>query len=328
VKRSYLLLLIVGCIAGLLAVAVFRHGDFVGENLLDPGRMERWDDIVAAYKSIYNYINIALVRDGELVLTKTYCRNRLEKTDVYASVSKPVTAMIFMHLLESGKIENVQDVILRYCPDNTDVMPERYADSPITFYHLLTHQSGVPHLSSMWDGEKLDLAFRPGTDVMYSSNAFGILGFAMAQVTGMSYPELIETYIAKPVGAESFEAPDSFAAPSGQVRSTIYDMALFAIGVMDGTYVADELILDLMFQRHASSENGEICLGWYCDGVDSTNMTIFHNGSNGRPRAHLRIKPEKGMAVAITGMNRSESGVQNFAELSIELTEFLEDSHR
>ncbi len=203
-------------------------------------------------------------------------------------------------------------------------MPDQYADNPISFYHLLTHQSGVPHLSDIWEGEKLNLAFRPGSDTMYSSNGFGILRLVMSQVTGMSYSDLVKTYIAQPVGAESFEAPDIFAAPSGQVHSTIYDMALFAIGVMDGKYVSDDLLHELMYQRYTSIEGEDICLGWFCDDIDSPDMTIYHNGSNGRPRAHLRIKPEKGMAVAITGMDYSEDGMQNFPNLAIELMELLE----
>ena len=301
-----------------------QTGDFVGISELDSASLKEIDRIVASYKPTYNYINIALVVDGDIVLTKSYGQNRLRKTDEYASVSKPVTAMIFMQLLESGEIEDLHDEILRYLPDYANAMPDRYIDSPISFFHLLTHQSGVPHLSEMWEGEKLILAFRPGSDTMYSSNGFGILGLVMQQITGMSYSELVETYIAKPVGAESFETPDIFAAPSGQVRSTIYDMALFAIGVMDGTYVSDELLHELMFQRYTSLEHGDICLGWFCDETGNSDLTIFHNGSNGRPRAHLRIKPEKGLAVAITGMDYSEDGLQNFPDLSIELMEFLE----
>jgi CubicO group peptidase (beta-lactamase class C family) len=323
-KKIKVVLMIIVFGTVLMAATAPRYGDFVGVNNLDHEQLVQVDHIVAAYRTNYDYINIALVLDGEVVLTKTYGQNRLEKTDVFASVSKPVTAMIFMQLLESGEIEDVLDEILRYYPEYADVMPERYADSPITFYHLLTHQSGVSHLSDMWDGEKLNLAFRPGSDVMYSSNAFGILGIVMEQVTGMSYPDLLKTYIAKPVGADSFETPEIFAAPSGQVRSTIYDMALFAIGVMDETYVSDDLLQELMFRHYASNEYGEICLGWFCDGVGSPDMTIFHNGSNGRPRAHLRIKPGKGIAVAIMGMDYSKDGAQNFADLSIELVDFLE----
>ncbi|MGD8814325.1 MAG: serine hydrolase domain-containing protein [Anaerolineales bacterium] len=322
-----ILWIVVAC-AGLLAACAPQQGDFTGVNTLDTDQMARVDAIVEGYRATYNYINVALVLDNEIVLTKSYGQNQLNRTDVYASVSKPVTAMIFMQLLESGQIEDVRDEVVRYCPEYAKAMPDRYADSPITFHHLLTHQSGVSHLSDVWDGEKLNLAFRPGTDVMYSSNGYGILGLVMTQITGMSYPELLETYIARPVGAESFEAPDIFATPSGQVRSTIADMALFSIGVMDGTYISDGLLQEVMLQRYASGESGDICLGWFCDSIGNPDMTIYHNGSNGRPRAHLRIEFGGGMAVAITGMDYSESGVQNFGDLAIELMEFLKSCHR
>ena len=82
-----------------MAVTAPRNGDFVGVNLLDDGQMAQVDRIVAAYRPNYEYINVALVLDGEVVLTKTYGQNRLKQTDVYASVSKPVTAMIVMHLV-------------------------------------------------------------------------------------------------------------------------------------------------------------------------------------------------------------------------------------
>jgi hypothetical protein len=48
-------------------------------------------------------------------------------------------------------------------------------DTPLTFKHLLSHQSGVPHHSRMWKDGKLNLEFEPGTDVMYSTQGFGII---------------------------------------------------------------------------------------------------------------------------------------------------------
>jgi CubicO group peptidase (beta-lactamase class C family) len=190
--------------------------------------------------------------------------------------------------------------------------------------HLLTHQSGVSHLSEMWRDAKLDLAFRPGTDVMYSSNAYGILGDVLEEVAGMTYPELVKEFIGKPVGATSFGARPWFQSPAGQVFSTIDDMAHFAIGVMDGSYVSADLLSEIAFQSYAHSQYGGICLGWYCNNVGSPELTIFHAGSNGRPRAYLRIKPHKGLGVAITGLNEFETGAHDFVDLSIDLMRTLE----
>lgn len=318
---------IVFCVlaVSLMAVSLLRSGDFIGVNKLDEGEVQALDQIVDRYQSNYRYINIALVREGEVVLTKSYGQDRLEKTDVYASVSKPVTAMIFLQLLESGEIASVDDAIENYDADYADVLPESVRDTPITFLHLLTHQSGVPHLSEMWNGKKLKLAFQPGTDVMYSSNAYGILGDVMEDITGLSYSKMVETYIGNPVGANSFWTIPHFQAPAGQVHSTIEDMAWFAIGVMDGAYVSKETLQELAYRQYAQDEYGDICLGWYCTNLGSEELTIFHAGSNGRPRAFLAIEPYQGFAVAITGLNHRENSEHDFGDLATELMDALKD---
>ena len=325
-KRK-IVIVIVFCIAAvaLLALSIPRTGDFIGINKLGEGEVQAVDQIISRYRANYRYINIALVRDGEVVLTKSYGQSRLNKTDVYASVSKPVTAMIFLQLLEDGEIASLDDSIASYDKGYADVLPEAYHDTPITFLHLLTHQSGVSHLSELWNGEKLALAFQPGTDVMYSSNAYGILGDVMGEITGLSYSKMVDTYIGDPVSASSFWSIPHFQAPAGQVRSTIQDMARFAIGVMDGTYVSEETLRGLVYRKYAQDESGDICLGWYCTNLRSDELAIYHAGSNGRPRAFLAIKPYLGFAVAITGLNNSEDGQHDFGDLTIELMAALKD---
>jgi CubicO group peptidase (beta-lactamase class C family) len=325
--KKRILIVIVFCISAvtLLAASMPRTGDFIGVNKLDEGEVRIVDQIVYRYRVNYSYINIALVRGGDVVFTKSYGQDRLSKTDVYASVSKPVTAMIFLQLLEDGEIASVDDAIASYDEDYTDVMPEAYQDTPITFLHLLTHQSGVSHLSELWNGETLDLAFQPGTDVMYSSNAYGILGDVMGEITGLSYAKMVDTYIGDPVGATTFWSIPHFQAPAGQVRSTIQDMARFAIGVMDGTYVSEETLRELVYRKYAQDESGDICLGWYCTNLGSDELALYHAGSNGRPRAFLAIKPYLGFSVAITGLNHSEDGQHDFGNLTIELMAALKD---
>jgi CubicO group peptidase (beta-lactamase class C family) len=299
--------------------------EFTGINGLGPEQMRAIDRTVSGFLPQYDYINVALVADGQVVLTKSYGCNRLDEVDVYASVSKPVTAMILMQLLEQGAIESVDDEVLRYLPAYQGVQPAPYDDTPITFVHLLTHQSGVPHLSELWNEEgQLNLAFRPGTAVQYSTQGYGILGYVMREITGKSYERLVQEYIGGPVGAASFRVSQHFTAPGGQVRSTIHDLARFAIGVMSEHYVSAGTLDTLVFRRYAQNEYGTICLGWYCSDLDSPDLTIYHNGSNGKPRAHLRIKPLKKLAVAVTGLNKSQDGPRDFPELALRLMENLD----
>jgi len=302
-----------------------QRGDFIGINKLEAKELEEIDLVVDTFRSHYVYIDIALVRDEQIVLTKTYGQARLNRSDVYASVSKPVTAMITLQLLEQGKIKSLDDPIGNYAPKYVGALPDAYTDTPITFKHLLSHQSGIPHLSDMWEAGKLKLAFRPGDGVLYSTLGYGVLGDVLEEIAGQSYPQMVKTFIGEPIGANSFDASWFFSAPGGLVKSTIEDMARFAIGVMKGTYVSRELLDELAFQRYASDRFGGICLGWYCNNLGGTDLMVFHAGSNGRPRAYLRVKPHKGLAVAILGMDMYENGVQDFGDLSMNLMGILDE---
>ncbi len=295
-------------------------GSYTGINRLGSGESELVDQAVSQFLPAYKYINIALVRNGEIILTRTYNHNRLKKNDVYASVSKPVTATIVMQLLAEGQIASLDDPIADYAPRYGNAQTNEYADSPITFRQLLSHTSGVPHLSRLWEDDKLIMDFKPGTGVQYSTNGYGILGEVMSNITGKSYAELVQEYIGQPVGATSITSDLLFQAPGGRVTSTIDNMALFAIGVMNGQYVATDLLYDQVFKRYAEDSGETIGLGWYLLNLDDPdNLAAYHAGSNGRPRAFLAIRPNTQHAVAITGMNRSSEGAHDFSALTIEL---------
>lgn len=321
VNKLLLPLLFITLIATPGCITFPRHQiSYTGVDRLGPGESERVDQAVSQFLPAYKYINIALVRNGEIVLTRTYNHNRLKRNDVYASVSKPVTATIVMQLLAEGRITSLDDPVADYAPRYRNAQIDEYADSLITFRHLLSHTSGVPHLSRLWEDDKLIMDFKPGTGVQYSSNGYGILGEVMSNITGKSYRELVQEYIGKPVNATSITSDFLFQAPSGRVTSTIDDMALFGIGVMNGQYFSTDLLYDQVFKRYAEDSGETIGLGWYLLNLDDPdNLAAYHAGSNGRPRAFLAIRPKTQHAVAITGMNRSSDGAHDFGALTIEL---------
>jgi len=300
--------------------------DRTGVNELDPAQLGQIDQMVANTLANYNYINVGLVRDGQIMLTKSYGHDRLDKVDVYASASKPVTATIVMQLVQQGRIDDLDDDIALYHPRYKDALPQEYADAHITFRQLLSHTSGVPHLSKLWNGRKLKLEFRPGTDVKYSSHGYGILGDVIEEITGKSYKQLVKDYIGKPIGAESFTVLHPFFdAPAGQVASTIDNMARFAIGVMDGQYIPTDMLNDEVLKQYAKDQHGPIGLGWYCTNLGTPDLAGYHAGSNGRPRAFLAIKPHRKNAVALTGLNRSEKNTHDCGKLTIDLMAIIEE---
>jgi len=295
-----------------------------GINLLEPSRLRQVDDCVFDILNNYNHINVGLVYDGEIVLTRSYGKNMLNNEDVYASVSKTVTAVMVLQLLKEGKIKSLDDDIRDYSAMYKNSLPLRYKKTPITFMHLLTHRSGVPHLSGLWKGKKLNLAFEPGTRFRYSTSGYGILGQILQEITGQSFDSLVKLYIGKPVGGTSFWAENVFRAPGARVHSTIHDMALYALGVINAIYVPADMLDNLMFKQYS----GVIGLAWSCIHVDTSDLTLFHAGSNGKPRAFLMIKPRKKLAAALLGENKSAKGALEFESLSNQLIKILENIHQ
>lgn len=289
-------------------------------NLLSEDQSSEIDQVVFNYINAYGYISVGLLAQDGTVLIRSYGSDRLGETDVYASVSKPVTSMIFFQMLETGLIASVDDSIARYSEKYKGVMPDDYRNSPVTFKHLLSHQSGIPHHDQIWENGKLLLEFEPGTSTLYSTKAYGVLGDLLCEISNMNYNRLVNTYIANPINAESFTAPSYlFEAPGGLVNSTISDMALFAQGILDNVYVSYSLKKNVQWVPYTNDQIAEIGLGWYLNNYGTDSLEVFHAGSNGKPRAFIALRPEQHVGVVLLGKNHSAQGSQRFYELARDL---------
>jgi CubicO group peptidase (beta-lactamase class C family) len=289
-------------------------------SLLSEDQSSEIDQSVFNYMNAYSYISLGLIAQDGTVLIRSYGSDRIEEAEVYASVSKPVTSMIFFQMLEKGMIGSVDDSIAMYSDKYKNVMPDEYGDSPVTFKHLLSHQSGIPHHDQIWENGKLKLEFEPGTSTLYSTKAFGVLGDILCEIGNMNYNRLVSTYIGAPVNAESFNAPSClFEAPGGLVKSTISDMALFARGILENVYVSDNLKMDLQWVPVTNDHIADIGLGWYLTNYGTDSLEVFHAGSNGKPRAFIALRPEQHIGVVLMGKNHSAQGSQRFYELAWDL---------
>lgn len=95
-------------------------------------------------------------------------------------------------------------------------MPDRYPDVEITFAHLLSHRSGIPHYDRIWKDGKLVLALEPGSRMMYSTRGYGVLGEVLCDITGKSFNQLVKEYIGETKGLHRFEAEaEKCSAPAG-----------------------------------------------------------------------------------------------------------------
>jgi CubicO group peptidase (beta-lactamase class C family) len=290
--------------------------DYANMEFLEPARDDRLasdtririDDKIFDFLLHYEWMAVGIIQDGEIAYLRSFGKNNmLEEDAVYASVSKPVTSVIFVRLLKQGVFRDLNDDIFDYSKKYTrDVMPSSYAGDSLTFKHLLTHSSGIPHINKpLWKEGRLNLQFSPGTKKEYSTNGFSVLGEIMEEITGKPYSDLVKEHIGRPVQGDSFWAEDAFRAPGARVHSTPVDFARFAQGVINHSYLSEQDFSDILARDY-----GEGTLGWGGSRWGTNDFTMGHAGSNGKPRAYILIKPRKKLGVVLMGeANSSQEDV-------------------
>ena len=160
-------------------------------------------------------------------------RNRLMTSDNIfriASMTKPVTSLAAMMLVEQGRL-GLDDPVGKYLPDflHTRVLTAWHeADAtydarpprrPITVRDLLTHTSGIAYpfvdarLAKLDDGHKsvseLPLVSDPGERFVYGPST-AVLGDIVAKVSQMPLERFFEARIFEPLGMRDtgFSVPD------------------------------------------------------------------------------------------------------------------------
>ena len=288
---------------------------------LDEATVARLEDRILDFLMHHDWLTIGIVKDGAIAYLKSYGpRNMIDQDAVHASVSKPMTSIIFLRFLKEGTIKSLDDDISSYSKKYRDVLPAAFARDKITFRHILTHTSGIPHIDKpLWIKGKLNLLFKPGARFEYSTNAFSILGEILSEATGISFSDLVKEHIGRPVDAPSFWAEDVFRAPAARIHSTTRDFVKFALGIMNNSYLSEQDFDGLLVGKRR-----EDSLGWGTGRIGTPDLTLGHSGSNGRPRSHFLIKPKKKLALVLMGMTKKADSDIWFVHLAPILMDIIE----
>lgn len=296
-----------------------------GIELLSSHAVKNIDKHIHKILDSYEYINIGLVHNNQIVLAKSYGNQGIDYVACYCSCGKPVTAMIVMMLVSNGSIKSIDDNIWKYSSRYNNCLPPQYSSSSLTFRHLLTHTSGIPHVPEpAWKNNKLNLIFKPGSMRTYSTPAYGIIGEVLEDITGKPFETILKEYISQPINATSLQTYSHyhksrfkikyntrnskvlFLTPAGFIFSNITDMALFTIGVMNGTYVSEDLLYNSILIPDKT--NDEFGLGWKCS-INDQDIIGFHDGAMAESRAYIMIRPKMKLSVVI--LARIKSSVKN-----------------
>lgn len=274
-----------------------------------------------------------------------------------ASITKTITAIAVLQLVEAGKID-LDAEVQTYVPD----FPQKRW--PVTVRLLLGHLGGISHYRN-YDVEghikvhkntkealaifqDFGLVAQPGTKYHYSSYGFNLLGAVIEGASGLSYGQYIRKHIFEPLGMENSRMDDpvdiipdrvrgyrlmegeirnseyvdiSSRFAAGGTRSTVVDLLKYAQGIMEGKLLKEKT-WQKMFASMATRQ-GLITgygMGWSVHPWKG-HFRVSHGGSQPETRTHILIFPTENFAVAIaSNLERVNLTpyIQRLAELVLE----------
>lgn len=205
---------------------------------LTPAEVAQVDQLVAKTLSDTGVpgAEIAIVRDGKLVLNKAYGKAnenlpaRPDQPYQIASNSKQFTAMALILLRDEGKL-SLDDKVSKYLPGISE-------GDRITLRQLISHTSGLQdfwpqdysfidmekpttpqHIVDKWAKKPLD--FQPGTRWQYSNTGYVVAGMVAEKVSGEPLLTYLHRKIFDPLGMTSVRDQDdtnTAAFPAGYHR--------------------------------------------------------------------------------------------------------------
>lgn len=195
-----------------------------GELILDKQKSDETrrniERVVNSYVSNNAFEGAILVsKSDQIIFRKAYGFSDREKKKVIssddsfllASLSKPITAILVLKLVEQGRLE-LDDTLDNFIPQFNNKIGEE-----ITLHHLLSHTSGIPNHFEIegWfnkdfqrntsDQDYINLIsgmpvkFSPGADYHYSNLGYFLLGKVVEKVTKETFSANLSKHIFKPL---------------------------------------------------------------------------------------------------------------------------------
>ena len=198
-------------------------------------------------------LSLAIIKDGRIVVARGYgVVDEGSKAPVTTatlfqagSISKPVSALGALHLVEAGKLSLDDDVNTKLTswkvPENRFTTSEK-----VTLRRLLSHSAGLtvhgfpgydvsdrmPTLVQVLDGTPpantapIRVDTTPGAIWRYSGGGFTVMQQMVIDVTGEPFPQFLQKTVLGPIGMTS----SSFEQPQPNARAALTAAGYYADG--------------------------------------------------------------------------------------------------
>jgi CubicO group peptidase (beta-lactamase class C family) len=250
-----------------------------------------------------------------------------------ASISKPITAVLAMQLVEQGKLDLDADV-------HTLVPAWPAKPWPVTTRQLLAHLGGVRHYlreaesTVHYATQTAGLAcfaadallHEPGSKYHYSTYGYNLVAAVVEAQSGQPFAQVLRERIAVPAAAPTLQDDDvrrivrgraqgyvrvgdtlqnselmdaSYKLGGGGLCASAEDLARFCVALLDGKLVAPATLQAMATrQRTRSGEEVDYGLGLRVDRVGDRQLW-WHSGAQSRVSTMLLLVPAERVAVVV-----------------------------
>jgi D-alanyl-D-alanine carboxypeptidase len=174
-------------------------------------------------------ISAAMVYDGEVIWTATRGQADTESRFRIASLSKILTAIVVMQLVEEGRV-GLDEPIGQLVADQLGLGPVPPSAAALTPSMLLSHRSGFDKYRTLFFSGPRQGDFRsaaatglrqgPGrnTSFVYSNMNYVIAGVLIEALTGQSYEAAVTERLLAPLGIDTMRLAGTHDVQPGEIR--------------------------------------------------------------------------------------------------------------
>lgn len=253
-----------------------------------------------------------------------------------ASLTKPITALIVLKLINSGKL-SLDEPLYKYYID-PDIKNDSRAKL-LTPRIILSHQTGFTNNRENYKDGILKFEFKPGTKYQYSGEGYDYLRKVIEHKFNKTIEQLASELIFKPlkmnntsyVWNKEYETKiakwhtekgetypfkkQTEANGADDLLTTIEDYSKFVTYIINGAGLSKELQQEMLKNQIRINDSQYFGLGWYIDENINTNndFAIIHGGDDIGVHTIAFIIPKTKQGLII--FTNSDNGTDAYQEI-------------
>ncbi len=302
----------------------------------DDAQMEAWLNL-----NTIRTLGLGIINDGKLKQVKVFgeisSKNSAPYNTIFnvASLTKPITAMVAMQLINSGKW-NLDEPLYHYFTDADIEKDPR--NKKLTTRLVLSHQTGFPNWRYQTDNKKLKFISDPGSNYTYSGEGFEYLRKAIEAKFKTSLNTLAKQLVFNPLKMKDTDmiwskntdesrfaiGYDDKGNPLETVKNlkpnaaddlltTIEDYGNFLAHILNGAGLSEKYYQEMLKPQTKIKENQYFSLGFVVYDLGNGEFAISHGGADDGTQCIFFLLPQSKKGIII--FTNSSSGSKIYEPL-------------